>query len=101
MSKLTGAQRKFLRSQAHHYNPVIMIGKSGLTPALIKATQEVLESHELIKVKFIDFKDTKNEITDKLCRETDSEIVGRIGNIAILFKQNDDKDKRIIRLQNK
>ena len=98
MSKLTGAQRKFLRAEAHHYNPVIMIGKSGITPELVKATEEALDCHELMKVKFVNLKDEKDELIEKLSAETACEIVGRIGNTAILFRQNKDPEKRTIRL---
>ncbi len=101
MSNLTGAQRKFLRAQAHHYNPVILIGKGGITPALLKAAEEALVSHELVKIKFVDFKDEKSELTDQLCKETNSDIVGRIGNVAIIFRQNRDPEKRIIKIPNK
>ena len=98
--KLTGSQKKSLRSTAHHYKPLVMIGKNGVTPALINAVNEALDEHELIKIKFVDCKDEKNELIDKISNDTESEIIGKIGNTAILYKQNSDKDKRIIKLPN-
>lgn len=101
MFKLSGSQRKHLRSMAHHYKPVVMIGKNGVTPALIEAVKHALEEHELIKIKFIDFKDERNELTDNILKETDAAIIGRIGNTAILYKQNPDPEKRIVPLPNR
>lgn len=101
MIELTGSQRKYLRSAAHHIKPVVMIGKNGITPTLIGAVKQALNDHELIKIKFIDFKDEKNELTDKIVSESDCTVVGRIGNTSILYRQNEDPEKRLIDLPRK
>jgi len=49
--QLTPAQRKEKRSEAHHLDPVVMIGADGLTPAVVKATDAALNAHGLIKVR--------------------------------------------------
>ncbi len=98
MTKLTGKARKFLRGEAHHLDPVAKIGKNGVTPAVIEAIDQNLKDHELIKVKFIDFKDSKDEICETIMEETKCEQVGLIGNIAIFFRQNEDPDERRIKL---
>ena len=93
---LNPAQRKFLRSVAHHLDPLVLIGKHGLTDALVKAAGEVLEAHELIKVRFNDFKSEKKELAEKIAFRTGSDIVGIIGHVAILYKYQRDDDKRKI-----
>ncbi len=100
MKKLEGFQRKYLRGIAHGLKPVILIGQKGLTPELIKSAGEALESHELIKIKFLDFKkkEQKSEITTLLERRTASEIVGLIGHTAILYRQQKDPEKRKVSL---
>ena len=93
--KLTSKQRKFLRSKAHHLKPVVLIGKFKLNDSTINAIEESLNSHELIKVKFNQHKDLKKEIIYKINRKADSQSIGLIGNIAIIFRQNIDPEKRI------
>jgi RNA-binding protein len=95
---LIGSQRKYLRGLAHNLRPVIQVGKNGITPELIKAVDEALESHELIKVKFVDFKEEKKVLSQEIGQRTLSEAVGLIGNIAMFYRQHPDKEKRKITL---
>ena len=48
---LTSHQRKEKRSEAHHLDPVVLIGGDGLTPAVIRETDAALNAHGLIKVR--------------------------------------------------
>ena len=98
MKSLTGAQRKYLRGRAHSLSPVIQVGKQGVTPDLVKAMNEALDSHELIKVKFVDFKEERKELSREIAERTSSEAVGLIGNVAILYRQQPDEQKRKILL---
>ncbi|MFC1863810.1 ribosome assembly RNA-binding protein YhbY [Thermodesulfobacteriota bacterium] len=98
MNKLTSQQRKFLKGKAHSLEPVVMVGKNGVSDSLIKLTDEVLKSHELIKVRFIDFKDKKKMLLEEIVERTGSEAVGMIGHVAILYRQNPDEEKRKIDL---
>ncbi len=88
MSKLTGKQRKFLRGEAHSLNPVVQIGQNGLTDKVLESINTALEARELIKVKFVDFKDEKKEIAEEIAQKTKSELVGTIGHVIILFRQS-------------
>ena len=93
--KLTGATRKYLRGLAHGLKPVIQIGKKGINPEVIAQIDEALEDHELIKIKFNEFKEEKNDLAADIEEETDSECVGMIGNIAIFYRENPEKEKKI------
>jgi RNA-binding protein len=88
MKPLKTSERKELKSRAHHLKPVIMIGQKGLTDSLINAVEKALCDHELIKIKFIDFKKNKKDLSDEIAERTDSTIVGIIGNILILYREN-------------
>lgn len=98
MSPLKSGQRKFLRGKAHHLDPVVSVGKLGITDALIQAASKALGDHELIKVKFKDHKDRKREWTEEIASRSDSEVAGLIGNVAILYRRHPDKEKRKIKL---
>jgi len=96
MNPLSIEQKRKLKSLAHHLKPIVFIGHNGITDGVIEATDKALTAHELIKVKFIDFKDEKKSIIQNLSEETNSTCINIIGNIAILFRQNEDIRKRRI-----
>jgi len=84
---------------AHHLNPIVLIGRSGVTEQLLAAINAALNDHELIKVKFIEFKADKKEIATEIAGTTKSELAGIIGNIAIFYRQNPKPELRNIKLQ--
>jgi RNA-binding protein len=100
MKNLKGFQKKYLRGRAHKLKPTVFIGQKGITENVIRSTDEALNAHELIKVKFIDFKEKrqKAELSDILSERTNCQAVGMIGHIAIFFRPHEDPEKRKIRL---
>jgi RNA-binding protein len=96
MKKLTGLQAKYLRGLAHGLKPVVFVGQKGVTDALIASTEQAFDRHELIKIKFIDFKEKKqkNEIAKVIAVKTGCLMVGMIGHVAIFYRQHDDPEKR-------
>jgi RNA-binding protein len=98
MQELKGSDRKYLRGLAHSLEPTVYVGKLGLTDGLVSALDEALEANELIKIKFNDRKDEKKEIAAALEERTQSHVVGMIGNVVIVYRQNPDEEKRKIRL---
>ena len=98
MNNLSSLQRSYLRSQAHHLEPVVLIGKHGITDGTIESIDRVLETRELIKIKFREFKDEKLSVSEKITELTNSQVVGVIGHTVIIFRQNPDPDKRQIHI---
>lgn len=97
MTKLKGAAKRYLRSLANRLNPVVIIGQRGLTDSVIQKADKALLDHELIKVKFLDFKEDKKALSGKLASETGSELVGMIGHNALLYRQHpQDENRRIV-----
>jgi len=86
-----------LRAIAHGLKPVVMIGRNGLNENLTTAVSAALNDHELIKVKFLEFKEEKNILAEEIAKLTGSELVGIIGNIAIFYRQHEDEQKRKIK----
>ena len=91
MTELNSKQRKILEKAAHDLQPVVIVGGAGLTDGVVQMTAASLAAHELIKVKFNEYKDEKQELTDQLCAGTDSTLVRIIGNVAILYKEKQKK----------
>jgi len=98
MKELKGFQKKYLRGAAHNLKPVVSVGQKGVTDSLIRSINEALKTHELIKVKFLDFKEKsqKRELIEIIKQKTKTEVVGLIGHVAILFTENKDPEKRRI-----
>ena len=98
MNNLSSSKRSYLRSQAHHLDPVALIGKNGVTDGTLKTINKVLKTRELIKIKFREYKDEKQSLSPKIAKLTESHIVGIIGHTVILFRQNPDPKKQNIYL---
>lgn len=85
---LTSKQRAYLRSLANTYDPIVQIGKEGITPNLIKSTWDALEARELIKVQVL-----KNapyearEACEMLCEKVHAEPVLCVGYRFIIYRR--------------
>ena len=91
---LTNKDRKFLKSKAHHLKPIIIIGKDEVSSSAIKSINDAVDAHELIKIKFNHHKERKREIIDNINSQIETQLIGIIGNIAIIFRQNKDIKNR-------
>lgn len=98
MEDLSTSQKKYLRSLAHHLNPLVMVGKQGLTESVIAKVNESLDSHELIKIRFLEWKDKKKPLSKEIAHKTRSVLAGTIGHVAILYREQENPDKRKIKL---
>ncbi|HEX6289518.1 MAG TPA: ribosome assembly RNA-binding protein YhbY [Herpetosiphonaceae bacterium] len=98
MRELTNTQRQHLRRIAHDLKSVVQIGKQGLTEQALASIDRTLEARELIKVKFLDFQDQKQELSESIAEQLNAALIGVVGNVAILYRQQVDPDKRKIDL---
>ena len=90
-------QKKFLRGLGHQLKPVIMVGDAGLTESLLKEFCSTLEHHELIKVSVrVGDRKARDAIIEELCRSGSAELVQRVGNMALLYRENPEKKKIVI-----
>jgi RNA-binding protein len=87
--QLTGKQNRYLRGLGHHLKPIVMIGKEEVNDAVISATDEALEIHELIKVKLQEgcLSDRKN-VAQALAEATDSAVAQVLGKVILLYRQS-------------
>ena len=82
-----GAELRALKARAKRLQPILKIGKAGLTDAFYAALETVLLQHELVKLKFDDFKEQKKELVPQLIERSGAQLVQRVGNVAVLFKR--------------
>lgn len=83
---LSNAEKRQLKARAQTLEPVLKIGKQGLSEAFYKALDQELENHQLVKLKFVDFKEQKKELAPRIAEQTGSELVMMVGNVAVFFR---------------
>ncbi|MCR5793284.1 MAG: ribosome assembly RNA-binding protein YhbY [Lachnospiraceae bacterium] len=94
---MTTKQRAYLKSLAMKIQPVYNIGKSSLTPEIIKGIDEVLEARELIKVSILkNCLDDPKEIATVISERTHSEVVQVIGKKIVLYRESKNNKKIIL-----
>ncbi len=95
---LTGAQKRKLKALAQKLEPSMKVGRNGISDAFLKSLDEELARHELVKIRFSEFKEQKKELVPVLAEKSSSELVMRVGNVAVLYRQQPDPALRAIRL---
>jgi RNA-binding protein len=98
MHTLNKRQRGHLRALANPLKPTVILGKQGLTEQIIDKVAHELDAHELIKVRFLEYKEERKSLTETIIEETGCALVGLIGNVAILYRQQADPERRLIAL---
>jgi len=88
---VNSVDKKQLRANAHALKPVVMVGQSGLTDAVLAEVDLALNSHELIKVKIRAERDERKEISEKMCAATGAELIQSIGQVTVLYRLNPKK----------
>ena len=85
--QLSPAERKAHRADAHHLDPVVMIGGDGLTPAVEKEVNAALNAHGLIKVRvFADDRATREGILATLADALGAAPIQHIGKLLVLWR---------------
>ena len=91
--ELTTSERRALRADAHHLDPVVMIGGDGLTPAVVKETDSALKAHGLIKVRVLgDDRAAREEIFTQLCDQLNAAPIQHIGKLLVIWRPVPEKD---------
>jgi len=98
MQPLKNYQKKYLRGLGNRLKPVVYIGKNGLSEQVLTSINEALDTHELIKVKYVEFKQQRHELNEQIMKRTNCEMPGQIGFTALFFRRNPDEDKQKIKL---
>ena len=90
-NEMTSKTRAQLRSQAQSLSPVVMVGHEGITEGVIAALDAALTEHELVKVRFQDFKEMVRDLSVQLSNKTSSVLVSTTGFTAVFYRKNPEK----------
>lgn len=93
-NSLTGKQKSFLRSEGMKLEPVVMVGKDAVTPAVVQSARDVIRKRELIKVRVLNnCLEDASDVMELLAERCDANLVQIKGNTGLLFRRNFDKPK--------
>lgn len=92
MTALAGFQRRHLRKLAHDLRPVVHVGESGITEAVLRALDRALEDHELVKVRLHEPED-KKACAARLAEASGAELCGLVGHTVILYREHPESPK--------
>jgi RNA-binding protein len=91
---LSESQKKFLRSKGHSLKPVITVGDSGLSESLLLEFESTIRHHELIKIRVkAGDRKLRNATIIQLCDTSGANLITRIGNVALVYRRNDEKPR--------
>ena len=94
---LSEAQKKYLRGLGHALKPLIMVGDGGLSESLLVEFESTLAHHELIKVRVrVGDRKARDAIIGELCSTSGAALVQRVGNMALLYRENPEKKKIVL-----
>lgn len=96
---MNSKQRKLLEKAAHPLSPVVIVGQGGATEAVETMLSTQLSQHELVKLKFNEYKDEKRELAENLEKATASTLVRIIGNVAIFYREHPEAEKQRFKKQ--
>lgn len=91
---LSETQKKYLRGLGHQLKPVITVGDAGLSESVMKEFDASISHHELIKVRIRSAaRETRDSLIAELCGQGEGQLVQRIGNVALIYRQNPDNSR--------
>ncbi|MDX1500401.1 MAG: YhbY family RNA-binding protein [Woeseiaceae bacterium] len=94
---LSESQKKHLRRLGHDLKPVVMVGERGLSETLLGELESSLAHHELIKVRVrAGDRGERDAIIRELCSRGRAELIQRVGNMALVYRRNDDEPKILL-----
>ena len=94
---LTSKQRAYLRSLANPIDTIVMVGKSGMSPELVKQADDALTARELIKGRALETAPlSAREAAEELAKETNSEVVQVIGTRFVLYRRHPKEPKIVL-----
>lgn len=87
MKKLTATQIRFLRAQAHHLRPLVLVGDGGLSAAVLKEIATAIKTHELIKIKAAQGERAEREVMlTTICETVGAAAIQHIGKTLVVYK---------------
>lgn len=93
MPSLTARERARLKARAHALEPIVQVGHSGITDAVVAELERALTAHELIKVRINGTdRDERQATAEAICTRTGAAQVQQVGKIVVLWRPRPEDD---------
>jgi RNA-binding protein len=93
-TELSGKAMRHLRALGHHLDPVVQIGKEGITDGVVLATREALLAHELVKIRILQDAPVDRKLAgEELAQRTGAALAQTLGRTLLLYKRHPNKPK--------
>lgn len=83
---MTNAEIRRLKAEAQRLEPVVRVGKSGLTPAVLHSIQQALGARELIKIRFDHDREERDALAGKIAEATGAALIMQVGKVAVYYR---------------
>ena len=83
---MTNPEIRKLKAEAQRLEPVVYVGKSGLTTAVVQSIDVALGARELIKIRFVHDRDERDVLAGKIAEETGAALIMQVGKVAVFFR---------------
>ena len=94
---ITSKQRAYLKGLAMTMDPILQLGKGGLTPENTASVDEALAARELIKINVLQYcLEDSRQMAETLAERTRSQVVQVIGRKIVLYREGKDDKKKIV-----
>ncbi|NOX67582.1 MAG: YhbY family RNA-binding protein [Gammaproteobacteria bacterium] len=91
---LKESQKKYLRGLGHQLKPTLTVADAGLSESVLLEFDVTLSHHELIKVRVrAGDRENRDAVISDLCQQGTAQLITRIGNVALIYRRNEDKPK--------
>jgi RNA-binding protein len=87
IEELANRELRALKARAQLLKPMLKVGKEGLSPAFLNAVDEAVAHHELVKIKFDEFKEQKKELGPKLAEGVGANLIMQVGHVVVVFRR--------------
>src|SRR6478752_1471623 len=84
---LSNAEKRELKAKAQRLEAMVKVGHAGVSEAFLRTLDTALLQHELVKIKFTDFKEQKHELAPQIAEKSQSELIAQVGNVAVYFRR--------------
>jgi len=96
---LSGAQKTKLRGLGQRLQDMLLVGQAGITPTVLTELNRLLDSHELVKLRFVGSdRNERAALAEEISANAPCVHVGSVGGTALFFRPNADPEKSKITL---
>lgn len=83
---MTKAEKRALKAASQHLEPVVRVGKAGLTPAVLASIEQTLTVRTLIKIRFDQERDERDVLAGKVAEATGAALIMQVGKVAVFYR---------------